>query len=84
MRQVRSHSISDGLRRRSLHPREIRPGDWLRDLGTLRQVIAVESGPSALSPEQVLTVHFATQPDVEDFVLSIPGAVTEVVVWQQL
>ena len=60
---------------------EIRPGDWLRDLGTLRQVESVEELPSAVGSGRIFVVRFVSAPGVEDLVLSIPGTVT-VTIWR--
>ena len=72
----------DSWRRHVVRPCEIRPGDWLRDLDTLRQVEAVEESPSALDPDRIVILRFAWQSGVEDLALGIPGAVTAVTVWR--
>jgi hypothetical protein len=56
-------------------------GDWLRDLGTLRQVEAVDESPSVLGSGRFFVVRFVSAPGVEDLVLSIPGTVT-VIIWR--
>jgi len=61
-------------------PDEIRPGDWLRDLGTLRQAVSVEE-LSATGSGRILVVRFASAPGVEDLALTIPDAVA-ITVWR--
>jgi hypothetical protein len=65
----------------TVDPCEIRPGDWLRDLGTLRQVDAVEELPSAVGSGRIFVVRFASAPGVEDLALSVPDTVT-ITIWR--
>ncbi|HTJ71452.1 MAG TPA: hypothetical protein VL551_28175 [Actinospica sp.] len=58
-------------------PTEVRPGDWLRDLGTLRRVEAVETSGSGVS------IRFAGGVDGQFATLSVPGDVP-VTVWRPL
>ena len=74
---------SDGLRRHTVRPDEIRPGDWLRDLGTLRHVAAVEQMPSAFHTGRVLIVYFVPQPGIENLALGIDGALAAVTIWRE-
>lgn len=60
-----------------LGPTEIRPGDWLRDLGTLRQVESVDDSASGVS------VRFAGGVDGQYATLSVPEDVP-VTVWRTL
>ena len=62
-------------------PSEIRPGDWLRDLGALRQVESVEEVHSAVGSGRAFVICFVSSPGVEDRPLSIPGTVT-VTIWR--
>ena len=71
----------DGRRQLIVRPDEIRAGDWLRDLGTLRQVESVEELPSGTGSGRIFVVRFASAPGVEDLALGIPGAVT-VTIWR--
>ena len=71
----------DGRRQVIVGPHEIRVGDWLRDLGTLRQVESVEELPSAIGSGRIFVVRFVLMPGVEDLVLSVPGTVM-VTVWR--
>jgi hypothetical protein len=64
-----------------VRPHEIRVGDWLRDLGTLRQVESVEDLPSAIDSGRIFVLRFVPVPGVEDLVLGIPGTVM-VTVWR--
>lgn len=58
-------------------PSELRPGDWLRDLGTLRKVETVDhSGPGA-------SVRFVDGVPGEFETLSFPEAIP-VTVWRTL
>ena len=70
----------DNRRQYIVGPDEIRPGDWLRDLGTLRQIASVEE-QSATGSERIRVVRFESTPDVEDLALTIPDAVT-VTIWR--
>ena len=72
---------ADDLTRHTVCPDEIRPGDWLRDLGTLRHVVAVEELPAVGCTERIFVVRFASMPGVEDLTLGIPSTVT-VVIWR--
>lgn len=58
-------------------PTEIQPGDWLRDLGTLRRVETVEQSGAAVS------VRFAGGVDGQFATLSVPEDVP-VTVWRTL
>jgi len=73
----------DGLQRHTVRPNEIRPGDWLRDLGTLRQVAAVEQMPSAFHAGRVFIVRFVPQPRIENLALGIDGALAAVTLWRE-
>lgn len=71
----------DGRRQVIVRPGEIRPGDWLRDLGTLRQVESVEALPPATSPGRIFVLRFVSAPGVEDLALGVPESVT-VTIWR--
>lgn len=71
----------DGLARHTVRPDEIQPGDWLRDLGTLRQVVSMEELPAAGSSGRMFVVRFASISGVKDLALGIPGTVT-VTIWR--
>lgn len=71
----------DGRRQVILRPDEIRSGDWLRDLGTLRQVVSMEELPAVGGAGQLFVLHFALVAGVEDLVLTIPSTVV-VTVWR--
>ena len=71
----------DSRRRVCVRPGEIRPGDWLRDLGALREVTSVEELPAAGRPGRIFVVRFASAQGIEDLVLSIPDTVT-VTIWR--
>ena len=71
----------DGRRAVIMAPFEVRPGDWLRDLGTLRQVESVEDLPSRVGSGRIFVLRFASAPGVEDLTLSILGTVV-VTIWR--
>jgi hypothetical protein len=81
--RVRASEIQafDSGRRLIVRPGEIRPGDWLRDLGTLRQVESIEELLSATGSGRIFVVRFASMAGVEDLALGIPGTVT-VTIWR--
>lgn len=64
-------------------PGQIMTGDWLRDLGTLRQVLVVEHVPDVIGRGVTLVVRFMSQPGVPDWALGI-SAHTKVTVWREL
>jgi hypothetical protein len=51
-----------------VHPSEIKPGDSLADLGTLRQVEYVDTIGLSVSARAVHIVHFVRQDGVENLV----------------
>ena len=71
----------DSRRQFIVSPGEIRPGDWLRDLGELRQVASMEESPAAGGSGRFFVVRFVSVPGIEDLKLSIPGTVT-VTIWR--
>jgi hypothetical protein len=71
----------DGRRQFIVSPGEIRPGDWLRDLGALRQVVSVEDLPAVGGSGRLFVVRFASAPGIEDRVLKVPDTVT-VTIWR--
>ena len=71
----------DNRRQFIVRPDGIRPGDWLRDLGTLRQVESVEAVAAGHGLRRLFVVRFVPIPGVEDLVLSIPDTVT-VTIWR--
>lgn len=71
----------DNRRQFIVRPGEVRPGDWLRDLGTLRQVESVEKPPATTRSHRLFVLHFASAPGVEDLDLGIPSTVT-ITVWR--
>jgi hypothetical protein len=72
----------DERRQLIVRPDEIRPGDWLRDLGTLRQVASVEESPSVKVSDRLFVMRFTSAPGVENLALCIPGTVT-VTIWRR-
>lgn len=72
--------VSDHTRQTVL-PDKIQVGDWLRDLGTLRQVAAVEALPAIGSSGRIFVAYFAPVPGIEDLPLGIPESVS-VTLWR--
>jgi hypothetical protein len=64
-------------------PGQIVTGDWLRDLGTLRQVLVVERVPDLIGSEVTLVVRFMSQPGAPDWALGI-STQRKVTVWREL
>jgi len=64
-------------------PGEIRPGDWLHDLGTLRQVETIDVIGGKTGPDVVYILHFVEQPGVQNRALGISGsAASHLSVWR--
>lgn len=72
----------DNRRQVIVRPDQIREGDWLRDLGTLRQVTSVEEASRMFSPNKSYVLRFAEAPAVPHLSLSIPSTVEAVTVWR--
>lgn len=64
-------------------PGQIAAGDWLRDLGTLRQVRVIERLPDVIGSGETLVIRFVSQPGVPDWALGITAR-TKVTVWREL
>ena len=58
--ELRQHALDD--------PKSIKAGDWLADLGTLRQVEYVDTIGLAVGAGVVHIVHFVQQDGVENLV----------------
>jgi hypothetical protein len=71
----------DNRRQLIVGPDEIRSGDWLRDLGTLRQIESVEMPSAATDSDLLFVLRFISAPGVEDLALGIPNTVT-VTIWR--
>jgi hypothetical protein len=65
-------------------PGEIQAGDWLRDLGVLRQVESIEELGAMLGPGVLYILHFVPQPGVEDRALGLAGSTSSITVWREL
>lgn len=66
-----------------VQPGEIKPGDWLRDLGTLRQVEYVD-GLSVTGSGMLYILHFIDQPGIANFALGISSSTNALTVWREL
>lgn len=71
----------DGRNVMLVDPHEIKAGDWMRDLGRLRHVEAVEASSSPIAP--CVLVRFSDGEDGQFATLSIPESVTATV-WRTL
>lgn len=65
-----------------VHSDEIKPGDWLNDRGTLRQVESVYAVSLRAGPGMIHILHFKAQPGVASTVLGFSGCTAEVTVWR--
>ena len=67
------------------HPGQIQPGDWLPDLGTLRQVKSVDTiGVGAGDSAGVVHIlHFFPQRGVSNLARGISGGTRELTVWRK-
>jgi hypothetical protein len=65
----------------SVNPSEIRPGDWMRDLGTLRQVETVQTASDQRTQGALTAVRFVNGVDGRFGTLSVPEGV-KVTVWR--
>jgi len=64
-----------------VNPSEIRPGDWVRDLGKLRMVESVETTSERIAPGIAANVRFVDDEDGRYGTLSVPEGI-EVTVWR--
>ena len=63
---------------------EIRPGDWLHDLGTLRRVETIDTLGVRAGSGTVYILHFVEQPGVQNRALGISGSSTgKLTVWRE-
>lgn len=66
-----------------VHPSEIKPGDWLRDLGTLRQVASVDAmSLQAGRPGMITILHFVPQPGVANKALGFSTHADQITIWR--
>ena len=72
----------DSRRQFIVRPDQIRKGDWLRDLGMLRQVAAVDVTERPSSHDRAFVLRFTETPAVPHLSLSIPSTVEAVTVWR--
>jgi hypothetical protein len=64
-----------------MNPSEIRPGDWMRDLGILRQVEFVEAAEDRSMQGTCASIRFVDGVDGRYGTLSVPEGV-KVTVWR--
>lgn len=64
-------------------PNEIRPGDWLHDLGTLRQVESIDTIGGNGGPGTLYILHFVEQPGVHNRALGLSGSAPgQLTIWR--
>ena len=73
----------DARHQRVVPPAEIRPGDWMRDQGTLRRVESVDAIGIAAGSGLLYIIHFVEQPGVANKALGISSLASPVVVWRE-
>jgi hypothetical protein len=66
-----------------VHPSEIKPGDWLSDLGTLRQVASVDAMSLQNGPGMLHIVHFEPQSGVASTALGFSTQTDTVTGWRE-
>jgi hypothetical protein len=65
-------------------PSEIRPGDWLHDLGTLRQVESIDTLGVNGGPGTLYILHFVEQPGVHNRALGLSSSTpTHLTIWRK-
>lgn len=69
--------------RLTVKPSEIRQGDWMRDLGRLRQVRAVMPVEAKVLPSTLYLIRFVDQPDGDLGTMGV-REVTPVTIWREL
>jgi len=65
-------------------PSEITPGDWLPDLGTLRQVESVDTIGVKIGPGVLYILHFVPQPGIRTMARGYSGGTKNITVWREL
>jgi hypothetical protein len=68
--------------RLTMKPSEIRPGDWLRDLGRLRQVGDIGPVDTEVVPSTLYLIRFVDQPDCDFGTMGVREE-TPVTVWRE-
>jgi len=64
-------------------PAEIRLGDWLRDLGALRQVESIDTLSTNTGTGAIYILHFVSQAGVSSKALGISSDATEITIWRE-
>ena len=65
-------------------PGEISPGDWLHDLGTLRQVESIDTLGVHGGPDTLYILHFVEQPGVHNRALGLSGSSPgQLTIWRE-
>jgi hypothetical protein len=73
----------DSRQQLSVAPTEIKSGDWLHDLGTLRQVDYVDSMSTSVGTGTIHIVHFHPQPGVANKALGMTGRTPSLTIWRK-
>ena len=81
---ITQHQIpdQDQPHRLTIRPSEIQVGDWMRDLGRLRQVKCIELVEENVNPSTMYTIYFADQLDEGYPTLGVREVFT-VTVWRE-
>ena len=74
----------DGRQQMLVDTGEIRPGDWLHDLGTLRQVESIDMIGGDGGPGTIYILHFVEQPGVHNRALGLSGSAPgRLTIWRE-
>lgn len=73
----------DNRRQLIVCPGEIKPGDWLSDLGTLRQVASVDALSLKTGPGMIHILHFEDQPGVANKALGFSTQADLITIWRE-
>lgn len=71
------------LQRLTIHPSEIRAGDWMRDLGRLRQIKDIDPVEDKVMPSTLYTIRFTDDAEGASPTLGV-REVVPVTIWREL
>jgi len=66
-----------------VHPSQIKPGDWLNDIGTLRQVESVDALSVMAGSGMIHILHFKDQPGIANKALGFSTRANAVTIWRK-
>jgi hypothetical protein len=72
----------DGWQPLIVYPSEIKPGDWLSDLGTLRQGASVDAVSLQTGPGMIRILHFEPRPGIANTALGFSTQAGAATVWR--